>query len=47
MLIENNIKNILGEIRIALLDADVALSVIDSFIDSVREKPFPALRSHS
>ncbi|MBC8211055.1 MAG: signal recognition particle protein [Gammaproteobacteria bacterium] len=37
-LTEENIKDTLREIRMALLEADVALPVIRSFIDQVREK---------
>ncbi len=37
-LTEDNIKDTLREIRMALLEADVALPVIRSFIDQVREK---------
>ncbi len=34
---EDNIKDTLREVRMALLEADVALSVVKSFIDRVRE----------
>lgn len=37
-LTEDNIKDTLREIRMALLEADVALPVIKGFIDQVREK---------
>ena len=37
-LTEDNIKDTLREIRMALLEADVALPVVRSFIDQVREK---------
>jgi len=35
---ENNIKDALREVRMALLEADVALPVVREFIDQVREK---------
>ncbi len=35
---EDNIKEALREVRIALLEADVALPVVKSFIDDVRER---------
>ncbi len=35
---EDNIKDALREVRVALLEADVALSVVKSFIDDVRER---------
>jgi signal recognition particle subunit SRP54 len=35
---EENVKEALREVRMALLEADVALPVVKSFIDSVREK---------
>ena len=37
-LTDDNIKDTLREIRMALLEADVALPVVRSFIDQVREK---------
>ena len=37
-LTEDNIKETLREIRMALLEADVALPVVRDFIDSIREK---------
>ncbi len=37
-LTENNIKDALREVRMALLEADVALPVVRDFIDSVRER---------
>lgn len=37
-LTEDNIKDTLREVRMALLEADVALPVVRSFIDSVRER---------
>ncbi len=37
-LTEDNIKNSLREVRMALLEADVALPVVKSFIDGVRER---------
>ena len=37
-LTESNIKDTLREVRMALLEADVALPVVKQFIDSVREK---------
>jgi signal recognition particle subunit SRP54 len=41
-LTEDNIKDTLREIRMALLEADVALPVVRSFIDQVREKALGA-----
>src|ERR1044071_965494 len=35
---EDNVKDALREVRMALLEADVALPVVRTFIDSVREK---------
>ena len=35
---EDNIKETLREVRMALLEADVALPVVKSFIDAVRER---------
>ena len=35
---EDNIKEALREVRIALLEADVALSVVKSFVDDVRAR---------
>src|SRR5436190_800553 len=35
---EENVKEALREVRMALLEADVALPVVRTFIDSVREK---------
>ena len=35
---EDDIKDVLREIRIALLDADVNLQVVKTFINSVKEK---------
>ena len=37
-LTEANIKDTLREVRLALLEADVALPVVKSFIDRVRDK---------
>lgn len=37
-LTEDNIKDALREVRMALLEADVALPVVKTFIDSVRER---------
>ena len=37
-LTENNIKDIVREIRVALLEADVALPVVKTFIDQVKER---------
>ena len=37
-LTEDNIKDTLREVRMALLEADVALPVVKEFIDHVREK---------
>ena len=37
-LTEQNIAETLREVRVALLEADVALPVVKTFIDSVREK---------
>ncbi len=37
-LTEDNIRGALKEIRVALLEADVALSVIETFIEQVKEK---------
>ena len=36
-LTENNIKDTMREIRMALLEADVALPVVKAFIDQVKE----------
>src|SRR6187551_2184712 len=35
---EDNVKDALREVRMALLEADVALPVVRTFIDSVRER---------
>ena len=35
---DNNIKDTLREIRLALLEADVALSVVKNFIEGIREE---------
>ncbi len=35
---EQNIKDALREVRMALLEADVALSVVEEFVETVREK---------
>ena len=35
---EGNIKDTLRQVRLALLEADVALPVVKSFIDGIREK---------
>jgi signal recognition particle subunit SRP54 len=35
---ESNIKDTLRQIRLALLEADVALPVVRSFIDRIRER---------
>ena len=37
-LTEENIKETMREIRMALLEADVALPVVKSFVDQVRER---------
>ncbi|MGO3345373.1 MAG: signal recognition particle protein [Marinomonas sp.] len=37
-LTEDNIKDVLREVRMALLEADVALPVVKDFIDAVRER---------
>ncbi len=37
-LTEDNIKEVLREVRMALLEADVALPVVKAFIDSVKER---------
>ena len=37
-LTDDNIKDALREVRMALLEADVSLSVVRQFIDQVREK---------
>ena len=37
-LTEDNIKQTLREVRMALLEADVALPVVKDFIDSIRER---------
>ena len=37
-LTEDNIKDTLREVRMALLEADVALPVVKAFIDQVRAK---------
>ena len=37
-LTEDNIKDTLRDVRMALLEADVALPVVKQFIDQVREK---------
>ena len=37
-LTEDNVKDSLREVRMALLEADVALPVVKSFIDRVRER---------
>jgi signal recognition particle subunit SRP54 len=37
-LTEDNIKDALREVRMALLEADVALPVVREFIDRVRER---------
>ncbi|MGY8867311.1 MAG: signal recognition particle receptor subunit alpha, partial [Methylophagaceae bacterium] len=37
-LTENNIKDSLREVRMALLEADVALPVVKSFVDRVKER---------
>ena len=39
---EDNIKDALREVRVALLEADVALPVVKSFIDDVRERALGA-----
>jgi signal recognition particle subunit SRP54 len=39
---EENIGETLREVRMALLEADVALPVVKSFIDAVREKALGA-----
>ncbi len=41
-LTEDNIKSTLRDVRIALLEADVALSVVTSFVEGVREKALGA-----
>jgi len=35
---EDNIKDTMREVRMALLEADVALPVVKTFVDRVREK---------
>jgi len=35
---ESNIKDTLRQVRLALLEADVALPVVKSFIESIRER---------
>ena len=35
---ESNIKDTLRQVRLALLEADVALPVVKSFVDRIREK---------
>ena len=35
---ESNIQEVLAEIRVTFLEADVALSVADAFIDRVKER---------
>ena len=37
-LTEENIKDTLREVRMALLEADVALPVVKAFVDQVRER---------
>ena len=37
-LTEDNIKDTLREVRMALLEADVALPVVKAFVDQVRER---------
>jgi len=37
-LTEDNVKDTLREVRMALLEADVALPVVKQFIDNIREK---------
>ena len=37
-LTEDNIKDTLREVRMALLEADVALPVVKAFIDHVRQR---------
>jgi signal recognition particle subunit SRP54 len=39
----SDIENTCADIRSALLESDVALSVVDSFIDVIREKSLAAL----
>ena len=39
----SDIENTCADIRTALLESDVALSVVDSFIDLIREKSLAAL----
>ena len=38
-LTEDNIKEALREVRLALLEADVALPVVKEFVNNVKEKP--------
>lgn len=45
VLSEADVDETLGEIRRALLDADVALPVVRDFIANVREKAYGAARS--
>ena len=37
-LTEDNIKDALRDVRMALLEADVALTVVKTFVDAVRER---------
>ena len=37
-LTEDNVKDTLREVRMALLEADVALPVVKQFVDNIREK---------
>ena len=37
---EANIKDTLREVRMALLEADVALPVVKTFVEQVRERPW-------
>ena len=41
-LTEDNIKDTLREVRMALLEADVALPVVKDFVDDVRRKAIGA-----
>ncbi len=40
-LTEENIQDALREVRMALLEADVALPIVKQFIDDIKEKAWP------
>ena len=42
-LTETNIKDTLRQVRLALLEADVALPVVKTFIDRIRERAINVL----